>query len=147
MIGSKVTAILLNRWILPASSLRRHPASWGKLWRWQMSRLGARVLHSLQERRKKNFPFHRMVRESENNLKHLKSSSAPAGIFFSSHSSFDISRVACSRLVLDYVLILQIFLYKDVFLSPNKMYSTKSKCILKFCLTCHFSGSQLDIIN
>ena len=50
------------------------------------------MLHSLQEK-KKNFPFHIMVRESENNVEHLRFRGAQSGIVLGRHSSFGSSRV------------------------------------------------------
>ena len=49
-------------------------------------------------RGEKNFPFYIVVRESENNMEHLRSRGAPSGIFLSRHISFDISRVVISSL-------------------------------------------------
>ena len=46
-----------------------------------------------EEKKKNNFPFHIMVKESENNVEHLSSRGAPSGIFLGVHMSFDISRV------------------------------------------------------
>ena len=48
------------------------------------------------ERELKINPFHIMVRESENNVEHLRSRGAVSGIFISRHRSFGRSRVTCS---------------------------------------------------
>ena len=47
----------------------------------------------LTTREEKNFPFHISVRESENNVEHLRSRGALSGIFLSRQSSFGRSRV------------------------------------------------------
>ena len=57
-----------------------------------MSQLGGQR-KKREEREEKNFPFHIMVRESENNVEHLSSRGAPSAIFLGLHRSFDISRV------------------------------------------------------
>ena len=43
--------------------------------------------------RRKNFPFNIVVRESENNVEHLRFRGAPTGIFLPRHNTFGISRV------------------------------------------------------
>ena len=53
----------------------------------------------------KNYPFHLMVRESENDVEHLSSRGAPGGIFLSCHSSFDISRVVRTCVSPDVVVV------------------------------------------
>ena len=53
-----------------------------------MSLLGTQVLHSLERLKKINFPFHIVIRESKNNVNHMRSRGAPNGIFINGHRRF-----------------------------------------------------------
>ena len=57
-------------------------------------RWGSQELRYSTHYKIKDFPFHVMVREIENNVEHLSSRGAPSGIVLGRHSNFDISRVA-----------------------------------------------------